>query len=148
MDNPHAQRMLKAIHGTLAVLMNQIHEFSDLYDSERLRSIAPPRACPEVPGFDLRLQRGTYTVHYKNKECFVRSSVGFRILERLAQRPNEYIPTDRLIDELWTGPRAYSTVRSTVCRLKATLRNRGLGDLAERIDGSMPGHYGLMLQDR
>lgn len=146
MDSAHAERMHRAIRSTLVVLMTQVDELFDLYAADGCRGTGSPHHPPDDSS-RISLQRGTYTVHYKGKVCFLGCSVGFRVLERLAQRPNEYIQTDRLIDELWSGARAYSTVRSTVCRLKATLRRGGLEDLADRIDGRMPGHYGLMLQD-
>lgn len=68
-------------------------------------------------------------------------------MERLARRPNVYLSTDQLLEELWSGPRAYSTVRSTVFRLKARLRRAGLHELADSIDGSNSGHYALRISN-
>ena len=90
MDNPHAQRVLKAIRATLVILVDQFDELSDIYDSEQPRS-GGPRPIAAATG-DLRLQRGAYTVHYKGRECFLGCSFAFRILDRLAQRPNELHP--------------------------------------------------------
>ncbi len=150
MDDTHAERTLKAaraLRAGLLLVINQVDELCDLLElnPDGLRERAPVVA--ELAGGALRVERATYSVHLNGKRCMLGPTRAFQFLERLARRPNQYIQTDVLIDELWSGPRAYSTVRSTVCRLKARLREAEMGDLAERIDGSKPNHYGLMLFD-
>ncbi|MFO0831546.1 MAG: winged helix-turn-helix domain-containing protein [Phycisphaerales bacterium] len=148
MNTTHSDRILKAtraLRTSLVAVIANVDELSDLI--ERLPTIAtPPVSAVAVSGSGaLQLNRATYTVQWDHKSCFLGYTMAFRVLERLARRPNEYISTDRLLEELWVATRSSSTVRSTVCGLKAKLRAAGMRDLAEFIDGSNSGHYALML---
>jgi DNA-binding response OmpR family regulator len=147
MTTTHADRILKAskaLRTSLIAVIANVDELSDLI--ERLPMMATPVAAVMVTGsVALRLDRATYSVQWDQKSCFLGYTMAFRVLERLARRPNEYVSTDRLLEELWVATRTLSTVRSTVCGLKAKLRAAGMRDLADSIDGSNSGHYGLML---
>jgi len=61
------------------------------------------------------------------------------------RRPNRYITREQLLDEVWGGCRSDAAVRSVVRDLRKRLKEAGMGDLAEAIDGSNRGRYGLML---
>ena len=80
------------------------------------------------------------------RTCFLGNSLHFRLLGRLAQRPNSYFSYEDLFARVWDGGvRSDDAVRSVVKRLRRALRRAGLGDLAKAIDGSVPGHYALKL---
>lgn len=150
MDNTHATRMLKvakALRASLLVVVTQVDDLCDLIEKAAPSPQEAPPVIAGASGRQLRVERGTYSATWGTGRCVLGHTMAFHIMERLARRPNEYINMDRLLDDLWTGPRAYSTVRSTVCRLKTKLRASGMSDLASLIDGSMHGHYGLMLGD-
>jgi DNA-binding response OmpR family regulator len=150
MNTTHADRILKttnALRTTLSAMLAQVDELSDLAEKVAAGAAPPPPVTVAGRTTTLRLDRSTFTVRWDGRSCALGHSMAFRLLERLARRPNEYISMDRLLEELWTGPRTYSTVRSTVCRLKVRLGEDGLRDLAERIDGRVRGHYALVLRD-
>lgn len=138
----------KALRASLLVVVTQVDDLCDLIEKAAPAPYEAPPVVAGASGRQLRVERGTYSVGWGTGRCVLGHTMAFHIMERLAKRPNEYINMDRLLDDLWTGPRAYSTVRSTVCRLKSKLRAAGMADLAGLIDGSMNGHYGLMLDAR
>lgn len=151
MDTTHDQRLLKAakaIRSTLFTLVTQVDDLCELIE----KGPATGDKCAPSPSAAadrrLRVDPSTFTVHWREKRCALGFTTAFRIMERLARRPNEYLSTDRLLEDLWSGPRAYSTVRSTVFRLKAKLRSAGLVELADSIDGSTAGHYALKIAER
>lgn len=150
MANIHAQDIVKAataLRASLLVVITRVDDLCDLIERA-------PRTEPEAvevhaaAGYQLRLDRATYSLHWDARVCVLGHTMAFELMERLCRRPNEYIQMDRLIDELWSGPRTYSTVRSTVCRLRGKLRVAGMTDLAAMIDGDTRGHYRLRLKVR
>jgi DNA-binding response OmpR family regulator len=150
MNTTNAERILKtikALRNSLSAVVAHVDELSDLITQWPMVADAAAPTITVAAAVPLRVDRKSYTVRWGNDCCVLGCTMGFRVLERLALRPNEYVSMDRLLDELWTGPRTYSTVRSTVCRLKGTLRQSGLADLADCVDGSIHGHYGLMLRN-
>jgi hypothetical protein len=50
-----------------------------------------------------------------------------------------------LLEDVWGGERQAATIRGVVKRLRERLRENGMQQLADAIDGSVRGHYGLML---
>jgi DNA-binding response OmpR family regulator len=149
MITAQAERIHKTATSLRTSLMEVLARVDQLCDLVDQLPIAPDPARAVIAvshATFLRLDRATYTVLWNDKSCFLGFTMAFRVLERLARRPNEYVPTDRLLEELWSATRTASTVRSTVCRLRSKLRDARMKDLADRIDGSNPRHYGLMLQ--
>lgn len=146
----HSQRILRvanSLRASLFAMVTCVDELCELVEQGRQPQRDSLSVVVQIAGQSLRVDRGTYTIHWKGRRCPLGCTMAFHVMERLARRPNEYVLTDRLLDDLWSGARAYSTVRSTVCRLKARLRREGMGDLAELIDGRTRGHYGLVLRD-
>lgn len=147
MTNTQADRLLKAtnaLRANLVTMLARLDELSDIVEEVRSGTICPANVT--VRASTLQLDRTTFSVRWEGRSCSLGHSTAFRLLERLARRPNEYVSVDRLLDELWSGPRSYSTLRSTVCRLKLRLRLAGMGDLAQMIDGRVYGHYALLLR--
>jgi DNA-binding response OmpR family regulator len=151
MDTTHAADIVKAAKALRASLLTVLTRVDDLCDLVENSPHTDPRAI--VPSINagtprLRLERATYTLYWEDRTCVLGHTKAFEVMERLCRRPNEYIQMDRLIDDLWSGRRTYSTVRSTVCRLKGKLRAGGMTDLAVLIDGNTRGHYRLRLPAR
>ena len=73
--------------------------------------------------------------------------MAFRLLGRLASRPNQFISYEVLLDseKLWDRHTSYEAVRSAVKILRRKLNAAGMEDLADAIDGSTSHHYALML---
>jgi DNA-binding response OmpR family regulator len=146
MTNTQADGLLKAtnaLRANLVTMLARLDELSDIVEEITSGTIWPAHVT--VRASTLQLDRTTFSVRWEGRSCYLGHSTAFRLLERLARRPNEYVSVDRLLDELWSGPRSYSTLRSTVCRLKSRLRHAGMGDLAQLIDGRVYGHYALLL---
>jgi hypothetical protein len=85
------------------------------------------------------------SVTFRGRSCFLGNSLPFRFFARLARRPNVYISHDELLSDVWLGPRSGSAIRSVVKTLRTKLRRAGMGDLADAIDGTVPGHYAIKL---
>jgi hypothetical protein len=153
MERTHADRILrtaKSLRSSILIVLEHLDDLCDLIES---RSAHCQGECGERAGptqtarldSTPRVDRARLTVSWRGKECYLGYTLPFRLIERFAQRPNQFIPTDRLQEDLWAGFRAPSTIRSAVSQLRAKLIAAGMGELATLIDGSNPGHYGLML---
>ena len=55
---------------------------------------------------------------------------------------------ERLLQDVWDGPRSNEAIRSVVRDLRRKLKSAGMGDLADAIDGSNRECYGLILDSR
>lgn len=149
MDNSHADRLLKtarSLRSTLVMMVTQVDDLCDLIEKAVPEASVPAVVTSGTDRHQLRVERATYSIQWHERRCVLGNTIGFALIEQLARRPNEYVNIDRLLDALWTGDRTYSTVRSTVCRLKSKLRDADMADLAALIDGSMYGHYALLLR--
>ena len=87
----------------------------------------------------------TFCVHWDGRTCRLGNTLAFRLLERLARRPNQLVHCDVLLHELWDRYTSRDAVRSTVKVLRRKLITAGMESLALAIDGSTTRHYGLML---
>ncbi|GJQ29597.1 MAG: hypothetical protein HBSAPP03_14810 [Phycisphaerae bacterium] len=135
------QRTTKALRASLLVILQHIDELTRLAEAE----VATPVSSPPTDIEPIcRLDRQTFSVYWQQRACFLGYTLPFRLLERLAQRSNQYVSVDRLVQDLWGGPKAPSTIRSAVSDLRFKLRAAGMSGLADMIDGSNPGHYGLI----
>lgn len=86
------------------------------------------------------------SIKFRGKICFLGNTLPFKFLSALAQRPNTYVPYEDLLAEVWHGAvRSDDAVRSVVKTLRSKLRNAGLAELADAIDGTVHGHYSLKL---
>ncbi len=87
----------------------------------------------------------TFSVFWAGKICPLRRTILFRLAERLARQPNQYITADQLLRDVWEGGiKSPETIRSAVRHLRQRLSNAGMEDLAAAIYGT-GGHYGLIL---
>ena len=116
MDQNTAQRLLMAarsLRASLLVVVTEVDVLCDLI--ERAPGVERERLVVAVDSNAgmLRVERRTYTVHWKARRCTLGCTMAFRLIERLALRPNQYLATDDLLETLWRGPRSYSTIRST-----------------------------------
>jgi Transcriptional regulatory protein, C terminal len=89
-----------------------------------------------------------FLVSFRGDTCILGNGLLFRFLAFLADRPNAYLTYQELLDEVWDGPRSDSAIRSVVKRLRVLLRQKGMPELADAIDGSMPGRYGLRFSSK
>jgi DNA-binding response OmpR family regulator len=82
------------------------------------------------------MSESTLSVLWNGRSLHLGHTIYFRLLERLARRPNQYITHLDLLREVWDDEElATSTIRSVVRHLRRRLHNGGMGDLAESIRG-------------
>jgi DNA-binding response OmpR family regulator len=86
------------------------------------------------------------SVDFRGRSCFLGNTLPFRLFARLAQRPNAYLTYEELFAEVWQCDRSDAAVRSAVKRLRSAFRRAGMAELADAIDGSVPGHYAFKLK--
>jgi DNA-binding response OmpR family regulator len=101
-------------------------------------------ATPELPMAErlFRVDPDRLQIVFHGKACEL-GDTPFRLLLRLAKRPNTYVTYEDLLADVWNGERSDDAVRSAIKRLRHTLRSHGLEELADAIDGSKPGRYRL-----
>jgi len=92
--------------------------------------------------------RATFSARWEGKTCPLGNTISFRLLERLSRRPNQLVPCQVLLREVWEGCRSREAVRSAVKVLRQKLASAGMEDLAAAIDGSTAHHYSLRLDGR
>jgi hypothetical protein len=133
-----------------ATMMTVLEESIAAMEAELERSAStPPPRCPRC-GRRLRtdgplVDHKMKSIIHRGRRCFLGNTLPFRVFVRLAVRPDQYISCDSLLDEVWDARRERSSVRSVVKVLRSKLRDAGMADLTEIIDGHVPHHYGLML---
>ena len=87
----------------------------------------------------------TLSVVWEGKTCPLRHTILFRLAERLARRPNQYVTAGQLLSDVWQGGvKSPDTIRSAVRHLRQRLSAAGMDELAGRIRGT-GGRYALML---
>ena|SRR5690349_14552413 len=84
-------------------------------------------------------------IRYRGRKCFLGNTLPFRFFARLHRRPNSYLTYEELLEDVWDGIRSDSAIRTVVKRLRNILRRAGMDELADAIDGSVPGRYALRL---
>lgn len=118
----------------------------------RALDLQPPQPLPktgmrsggreDAPSIDHEL----LSIVHKGRRCFLGNTIPFRLMVKLVGRPNRYFRYAELLSEIWEGVRTDAAVRSVVKVLRSKLRQAELHELASALDGSVPGHYGLMLE--
>ena len=91
------------------------------------------------------VEHATFSVAWCGQTCFLGNTLLFWFFDRLARTPNRYVPHIELLDDVWSGNRESTTIRGVAKRLRDRLSDNGMEKLAESIDGSVAGHYGLIL---
>jgi DNA-binding response OmpR family regulator len=130
--------MLRDLAGILRIAADQAEHVA-------AAMLAAKRSEPDVTEGRLRVDPEDLTVRWNGTTCFLGYTLPFRLLERLARRPNQYVTHEQLLLEIWGGTRSKSAIRSAVNELRARLSAAGMSDLARAIDGSNAGRYALNL---
>jgi hypothetical protein len=90
------------------------------------------------------IDEATFSVRWANRTCYLGNTKPFRLMERLARRPDHLVLCETLLDELWDEQSSREVLRAAVKLLRRKLTSAGMEDLAKAIDGSTAHHYGLM----
>jgi DNA-binding response OmpR family regulator len=100
---------------------------------------------PPEPAERPLLDESTLSVIWKGKSLHLGNTLEFRLLERLARCPNQYVTHLDLLRDVWEDEfTATATIRSLVRQLRRKLRGAGWADLATAIRGHN-GRYVLSL---
>jgi DNA-binding response OmpR family regulator len=90
------------------------------------------------------LDESTLSVMWNDKKLHLGHTLSYRLLARLARRPNQYVTHLDLIRDVWDDDDlATATIRSLVRELRRKLRSGGMTDLADAIRG----HNGRYILD-
>lgn len=82
------------------------------------------------------LDEATLSVIWRDQTLYLGYTIEFRLLAYLTRRVNQYVTHVDLLQEIWDDDFAESSVlRAAIQRLRAKLRQGGMGDLAEAVTG-------------
>jgi DNA-binding response OmpR family regulator len=133
---------------TAAICAQEIHALVRTHiDSEM--HIEPGRTANGSAHFVQDRQRplldeSTLSVLWNDKTLHLGHTLAYRLLARLARRPNQYVTHLDLIRDVWDDDDlATATIRSLVRELRRKLRSGGMTDLADAIRG----HNGRYILD-
>ena len=133
--------MLRDVAISLRVAADRVDRIASILPGEDSTS---DRSCASS---SLVIDPEELTVSWNGATCYLGFTIPFRVLERLARRPGQYVTHEQLLQEIWGGQRSKSAIRSAVNVLRSRLESAGMSDLARAIDGSNAGRYGLVLND-
>ncbi len=106
-------------------------------------NVRPPGGNGTVVAERPLLDQSTFSVTWHGKSTHLGHTRSFWLLLLLARHPNQYVPHNDLVNEVWDDDElATATIRSTVCQLRRRLRRSGMRGLATAIRGHN-GHYVL-----
>jgi hypothetical protein len=135
---------------TVVICVQEIHSAVHSEIGDELPSEIDRFANGFAFGFDQNKQRplldeSTMSVIWNGKKVHLGHTLGFRLLERLARRPNQYVTHLDLLRDVWDDEElATASIRSQVRELRIKLRKGGMADLASAIRGHN-GRYILVL---
>jgi len=93
-----------------------------------------------------RIDHTTLSVVWAGKNCYLGYTISFKLVNRLAQRPNHFVTEMDLLRDVWDGDqKSPNTIRSAIRNLKQRLQDAGMEDLALAIQGD-GGRYALLLR--
>lgn len=82
------------------------------------------------------MSESTLCVMWKGRSLHLGHTLAFRLLDRLARRPNQYVTHLDLLRDVWDDEYlATATIRSVVRHLRRRLREGGMTELADAIRG-------------
>jgi len=146
------QRSLRSLAESYSATMHLMEEtLSLLCDELALDPVTyfrtrPVPATGDASTGKLKIDPALLTVTCRGKVCFLGNTLPFKFLVLLARRCNTYVAYDDLLAEVWEGDiRSKEAVRSVAKTLRSRLRQAGLRDVADAIDGTVRGHYALKL---
>jgi DNA-binding response OmpR family regulator len=119
-------------------------ELDESNGGSRHRGQTSPTPVP-INGQRPLVDESTLSVFWNGRRCHLGHTTTFRLLERLARRPNQYVTHLDLLHDVWDDEElATATIRSTVRHLRRRLRDGDMAELAQSIRGH-DGRYILQL---
>ena len=135
------QESLRALAQTHALAVAQIEETISILEQMLELDVAARPTSKHLPVADAT----TFSITWQDRTCFLGNTLLFWLFHRLLLSPNRYVAHIDLLDDVWKGDRETSTIRGVAKRLRDKLAAAEMKDLAESIDGTVAGYYGLIL---
>ena len=132
---------IELMEQTLALLSEELAIDAVTFWKSRTTVVSSPPT-----GNQFFVDRDRLQVVFRGRACVLGNTLSFRLLERLARRPNSYVTYDELLADVWEGVRSEAAIRSVVKRLRQSLRRQGMAELAAAIDGTAAGRYCLRVK--
>ena len=144
MDAHERERRLAELVSDVDILQAELagclRSILSLLAENPLGPASPPRRS-DFPVID----DNTFAVHWRGRSCQLGCTLAYKVLRRLARRPNFYVSCDQLRDDVWRqSDCSDSTIRSEVRHLRGRLRAAHMEELADAIR-SRKRHYVLLL---
>ncbi|MCE9591312.1 MAG: winged helix-turn-helix domain-containing protein [Planctomycetes bacterium] len=95
----------------------------------------------------LFVSSATCSVEWRGHRCVLGPSLPFRLLYCLSGHPGRFFPYGLLMEQVWRGHVSDEAVRAIVKRLRRSLKDAGMADLAAAICGQ-DRSYALFLPSR
>ena len=121
----HLQQVMADIDGIISSVANG--SCSNGAELASHRSNPPVGNSSSSPIAD----RETFEARWQGKSCRLGNTNSFKLLERLARRPNQFVPFEVLLQDVWDRQQSREAVRSAVKFLRRKLALAGLDDLAK-----------------
>ncbi len=147
--------MVRSIAESCAVVVQRVAHLAEQLEPrdgsargrDSLDNILGNRAVDAEALFgQLIIDTAAKTITFRGSTCSLGNTLVFRMIERLARRPNQFVSFDRLIRDVWDGQlKSDEAIRSVVKELRDRLRKNGMRRLASAIRGQKRA-YILMLK--
>ena len=135
------QESLRALAQTHAVAVAQIEETISILEQMLELDVAARPTSKHLPVAD----ETTFCITWQSRSCFLGNTLLFWLFHRLLLSANRYVAHVDLLDDVWKGARETSTIRGVAKRLRDKLVESEMQELADAIDGTVAGYYGLIL---
>jgi len=116
----------------------------DTAGSEGVFSGGFPRGC--LRQHRLIIDAAAFTVKWRDQSCHLGPTILFKLVQRLARRPERYLTYDTLMEDVWDRRCSDTAIRSAIKRLRWALHDAGMLEVAAAIR-AQGRCYGLFLND-
>jgi len=149
----HAEEVRGALRSVMTARVDEL--LARAYPPNSLLGVVVGRTggsgsgCPTITaGVErgLVIDRGRFELRLDGVPLFLGNSNEFRVVERLARLPLEFVSLGSLIEAVWGGKEpSRNTLQQVMSNLRRAFRDRGFKRLT--IDGKQNGYYRLVLAD-
>lgn len=146
-NNPnleHIRSMVRSVSAACGVLVQEIALLAEQLEPQSDSGARAGNALENLIGSrtvdagalfsQLIIDTASKTITYRGRTCCLGNTLVFRMIERLARRPNHFVTFDRLVRDVWDGnAKSDEAIRSLVKQLRDRLRKNGMRKLASAI---------------
>ena len=88
----------------------------------------------------------TFTVKWRDQSCHLGPTILFKLIRRLARRPDRFLTSDTLMEDVWERRCSDTAIRSAIKRLRWALHDAEMSEVAAAIRARGK-CYGIFLND-